>query len=102
MTDDTLLEQLDTALGAVLTARVAAGGVEAPSVPDDAFDGALGADDGYQQARAKVREALDGLRKAVDPPTWQAILQYEAAANESMAEAVEVAWTLAWKAAAGR
>ena len=98
MTDDTLLEQLDVALGAVLASRIIAGGVEAPPVPDEALHGALGSSGDYQQARAKVREALDDLQDTVDGDTWKLVLNLEAATNQALAEAIEVAWGLGWSA----
>ena len=99
---DALLDHLDNALSAVLAARVAAGQVEAPSVPDDAFDGALGQSGDYTAARGRVRDALDDLHGVVDGETWAKILRLEGVMNAALAEALEIVWTLAWKAAAGR
>ena len=101
MTDDTLLEQLDVALGAVLASRIIAGGVEAPPVPDEALHGALGSSGDYQQARAKVREALDDLQGSVDRETWAKILRLEGAMNAALADALEVTWGLGWTAGSG-
>ena len=98
MTDTTITDHLDHALGAVLTARVAAGQVEAPSVPDDALHEALGQSGDYQAARAKVREALDALQGVADEDTWKLVLTLEAAMNAALAEAVEIAWKLGWSA----
>ena len=98
MTDDTLRDHLDHALNAVLTARVAAGRVEAPSLPDDALHGALGQSGDYQQARVQVREALDALQGVVDGETWAKILRLEGTMNAALAEAVEIAWKLGWTA----
>ena len=101
MTDDTLRDHLDHALNAVLTARVAAGRVEAPSLPDDALHEALGQSGDYQQARVQVREALDALQAEVDTETWNKILRLEGAMNAALAEAIEVTWKLGWVAGAG-
>ena len=99
MTDHmTIRDHLDNALGAVLTARVAAGQVEAPPLPDDALHGALGSSGDYQQARAKVREALDDLQDTVDGETWKKVLNLEAATNQALAEAIEIVWGLGWVA----
>ena len=98
MTDATLIEHLDDALNAVLTARIIAGQVEAPSVPDEALRIALGADDNYRRGRGRVREALDGLRETVDGETWAKVLILEAAMNAAGAEALEVSWRLGWTA----
>ena len=99
---DALIQHLDTALGAILAARVQAGSIQAPDLPDEALQAALGADDNYQLTRVTVRDALGALQAVMDTETWNKVLQLEAVMNASMAEAVEVAWTLAWKAAAGR
>ena len=49
MTDHmTITEHLDHALHAVLAARVTAGRVEIPSLPDDALHGALGSSEPYR------------------------------------------------------
>ena len=96
MTDDTLRDHLDNALGAVLAARVAAGRVETPDVPDDALHGALGQSGDYQAARVKVREALDALQGSVDEDAWKKVLTLEAATSQALAEAVEVVWKMGW------
>ncbi len=102
MTDHmTIRDHLDNALGAVLTARVAAGRVEAPPIPDDAVHGALGSSGDYQQARVQVREALDALQGSVDGETWAKILRLEGVMNAALAEAVEVTWKLGWTAGSG-
>ena len=101
MTDHALLDHLDNALGAVLAARVAAGRVEAPSVPDEALHGALGSSGDYQQARVQVREALDALQGSVDGETWAKILRLEGAMNAALADALEVTWGLGWTAGSG-
>ena len=98
MTDTTITDHLDHALGAVLASRIIAGGVEAPPVPDEALHGALGSSGDYQQARAKVREALDDLHGVVDAETWKRVLVLEAAMNAALAEAIEIVWGLGWTA----
>ena len=102
MTDHmTITEHLDHALHAVLAARVTAGGVGTPPLPDDAFDGALGSSGDYQAARAGVREALDALQGSVDRETWKKVLVLEAATNQALAEAIEIVWGLGWTAGSG-
>ena len=102
MTDHmTITEHLDHALHAVLAARVTAGGVGTPPLPDDAFDGALGSSGDYQAARVQVREALDALQGSVDGETWKLVLTLEAAANQALAEALEIVWKLGWSAGSG-
>ena len=98
MTDDTMRDHLDVALAAVLAARILAGQVEAPPLPDDAFDGALGQSGSCQAARVQVREALDDLHGVVDAETWKRVLVLEAAMNAALAEAIEIVWGLGWTA----
>ena len=99
MTDDTTItDHLDHALQAVLTARAAAGQVEAPSVPDEALHGALGSSEPYREARVKVREGLDALQGIVDGETWKKVLTLEAATNQALGEAIEIVWGLGWTA----
>ena len=102
MTDDTTItDHLDTALGAVLAARVAAGRVETPPMPDDALHGALGSSGDYQAARVQVREALDALQGSVDEDTWQRVLRLEGVMNAALGEAVEVVWKMGWSTGSG-
>ncbi len=98
MTDTTVTDHLDDALGAVLAARAAASGTEPPPVPDDAVDVALGSSEPYTSARMQVRKALDDLQGVMDADTWKKVLVMEAAMNAAGAEAVEVAWELGWMA----
>ena len=98
MTDHALRDHLDHALQAVLAARIAAGQVETPSLPDEALHGALGQSGDYQAARVQVREALDDLQASVDSEAWAKVLTLEAAMNAVTAEAIEAAWKLGWVA----
>ena len=97
MTDHmTITEHLDHALHAVLAARVTAGRVEIPSLPDDALHGALGSSEPYREARTGVRDALDDLQGSVDEDAWKKVLTLEAATSQALAEAVEVVWKMGW------
>jgi len=98
--DATIVEHLGVALGAVLAARILAGQVDAPSLPDEALHAALGSSGDYQAARDRVRAALDALQADAAEGTWAKSLELEAAMNAAGAEAVEVAWKLGWSARA--
>lgn len=98
MTDTTITDHLDHALQAVLAARILAGQVEAPPLPDDAVHVALGQSGDYQAARVKVRDALDALQAGVDEDTWRQVLRLEGAMNAATADALEVTWGLGWSA----
>lgn len=98
-TPDDLPERLDVALDAVLTVRVALGGLSGPPLPEEALDVALGGHEGFQGARQGFVAAVEVARAA--GLTGEALCGVEAAAHHLAAQAVEVGWALGVTARGG-
>ena len=96
--EDTL-HHLDEALDAILTIRVALGGLP-DSLPHHGFDRALLASQSYQVAKERARQAWRPLiEKAGDT---QAAMRAEEAVNALNTRAAELGWRLAFFAGANR
>lgn len=85
---------LDAALGALLAARVELGVlVEELPVPDEAIDAALAGDEGYQEARGQLRDAVQALLAlAPEGEHRRLVLAVEEVANHLVVVAVGVGW----------
>jgi len=88
-----MVEHLDSAMNAVLAARVALGGPDI-ALPAEALDEALRAHPKYRTARREIRQAMERLQPLLAAKGWQTVLALEAATNEAMVRSSEVAWSL--------
>jgi len=97
-----ILAHSDTALGALVAARVVAGtagggatGVEGDwGCPVDALDAALAQDDTYQAARARAADTIGRLRHVVGPEHLDLVLELDAAVGAQVAAVVEASFRL--------
>ena len=92
-----VIEHLDTAIEAVLCARVKVGGlpIAEGEVPVEALDQALGEDQEYRAARGRFRSAWDALMVLVPGgETCRKALHLEEAVNALVNQGVDVGWKL--------
>ena len=97
MKQDQLVEHLERALDAVLTARLMVDGAT-PPLPDVALDEALRCNPEFQKARRGFGGALEKLLDLVGKDQKAIVFNLEGAVNEMIAVGAGVGWSLALKA----
>lgn len=96
---DVLVEHLDRALDALVTARLMASPSPlAPALPGEALDVALRAHEGCQRARKGIAAALGAVEAVLGEQNRALVFDLEAAVNELVGRACETLWALAWTA----
>lgn len=100
---DLIVEHIDIALAELLAARVAAAqSLPEPALPEEALDLALQRHEGYQAARKGFSEALAAVEAVLGQGNRSLVFDLESSVNGLVGQGCEVAWALAWMAAAPR